>query len=124
MISPETLNAYLELWAKAKLSEGGAYRALWYPSATAEERYLRRGGIGSSSQGPTSVSGADVFERVDAAIAKLRQSRNPFWYSALHQRYLEIGPDETRAARLRITPEKFKSALGSARRFLRQELDA
>lgn len=124
MISAEHLDALLELWAKAKLSDGGALRALWYPSSTAEHRFARRGGSAPRASLVTPVgASSDAFERVDRAIAKLRQSRNPLFYSVLTERLLGTGPDESRAKRLNLPLDRFQMTLNSARRWLRQELD-
>lgn len=124
MITADHLDSLLNIWARAKLSDGAIFRNLGYPQATPEERYVRRGGISSSgAQLHTPGAEADAFERTDAAIAKLKQSQVSDLYSVLCSRWLEIGPDESRARRLRLTPDKFKSKLNSARRFLRQELD-
>lgn len=119
MISAEHLDVLLEIWARGVMGEGSIYRGLWYPRATPEHRYATRGGIMSSGRA-TSPAGeaADAFEQTDAAMARLR-AETPLWHAVIVQRWCEPGPDELRARRLNLNPEKFKSALGSARRWLR-----
>jgi hypothetical protein len=124
LISAELLDSYLELWARGKLADGACYKALSYPASTSVHRYARRGG---AAPHPTVVSpvgeATDAFETVDRAVAQMRQSHNPLWYCVLTERLLGLGPDEARAKRLRISPDRFKTALNSARRWLREQLD-
>jgi hypothetical protein len=123
MIDAEYLDVLLEIWARAQLADRGAYRGLWYPTATPVHKYAQRGGAPLSTA-PAYDSSPDAFERVDRAMGKLKmQSPNPLMYDAIHQRLLGEGPDERRARQLRISPDRFKIALGSARRWLRRELD-
>lgn len=120
MISPDTLDALLTLWARAKLNDNLALRRLWYPSATPEEKYARRGGAAPAAN--HDPGDPEAFERVDRAMAMLREHRRTL-YAAIHQRWLTIGPDESRAKRLGVPVETFKSRLDAANRWLREELD-
>lgn len=121
MIPAEDLDNLLNLWATVKLRDGSAYRRLWYPSATTEERFARRGGA-APGEASTDPGDPEAFERMDRAMAKLRLKRRGY-YAAIHQRWLETGPDESRAKRLGVSITLFHSRLESAKRWLRDELD-
>jgi hypothetical protein len=123
MITAEHLDALLEIWARGAMGEGSIYRGLWYPRATPEHRYATRGGIASSGHATTTVGeAADAFEAMDALLARLRVY-SELWYQVIVQRWCAPGPDELRARRLNLDPEKYKSALGSARRWLRSKFE-
>ncbi len=123
MISPEYLDQLLELWAGVQLGERYEVHGLGIPRGDTVSRWLRRGGISSERSGGTVDERIDQAELIGHAIDKLRKYR-PLWLDVIVQRMLWPGPDEVRAERINFTPDKFKIALGSARRWLREELDA
>jgi hypothetical protein len=85
VITSEQLNAYLELWARWVLADAQALRGLWYPSATPEHRWARRGGVLSAPPVTPLAPDCEAAEQarhVDRVMGRLRQYRQ-VWFAAV-----------------------------------------
>jgi hypothetical protein len=122
MLAPDILDLHLDIWARWVLSGGSAIKGLYYPSATPEHRYARRGGAAAPQVllAPD-MSGAEIAEQVDRVMARLRL-HNELWFNAVYARHIDTGPDEIRAQRLKLSLDEFRWALYAGKRWLRKVL--
>lgn len=91
MISAESLDAYLELWARYVVADRRSMRALWYPRETPEHRYARSGGVMSVTPQRTIVPADDaqiLAEQIDGAMARLL-AHNDRWFHAVRDYYVD-----------------------------------
>ena len=121
-MSPAEFDNLLELWARSRVSDVTTLRALWYPSATAEHRFARRGGLPPALFAPTpEVDVGQQVDLVDRAIAALKQ-HHELWYRCLTSRYFEAGPDERRASQVRLDTRTYQMKVASAKRWVKRSM--
>lgn len=122
MVDADIADLYLEVWARWIVSDRAGIRSLWYPAATPEHRYARRGGAAAPhALLAPEMDGVEMAEQVDGLMAQLKL-HNIYWYDGLSARYTTEGPDEMRAQRLGLKLAVFRACVYAGKRWVRQRL--